>query len=89
MHELVGDRPAELGGDVVVAADLVDVVGERRPVEQLAVEVAGDQARGRRGSRPRRRAADEDGHECQRPHPRARLGAEHSGVEAQRSPSLT
>ena len=44
--ELVGDRLAQLGGDRIVPADLVDVVGERRTVEQLTVEVAGDQAQG-------------------------------------------
>ena len=42
--ELLGDRTAERGRHRVVAADLVDVMSERRPVEQLAVEMAGDES---------------------------------------------
>ena len=53
--EAGGDRRAESGGDVVVAADLVDVAGERRPVEQLAVEVPGDQPQSGE-DRPERRS---------------------------------
>ena len=45
-NELVGDRRTELGGDRIVAPDLVDVVGERRAVEHFAVEVSGEQPEG-------------------------------------------
>ena len=45
-HQLVGDRRAEFRGDVLVAADLVDVVGERRAVEDVSIEVAGEQPEG-------------------------------------------
>ena len=44
--QLVGDLDADLRGDVVVLAQLVDVVDERRAVEHVAVDVAGDQAEG-------------------------------------------
>ena len=45
-NELVGDRRTELGGDRIVAPDLVDVVGERRAVEHFAIEVSGEQSEG-------------------------------------------
>ena len=44
--QLVGDPDADLRGDVVVLAQLVDVVDERRAVEHVAVDVAGDDAEG-------------------------------------------
>ena len=45
-HELCGDRHTELGGDRIVTPYLVDVVGERRAVEHLSIEVPGEQSEG-------------------------------------------
>ena len=63
---------ADLGGDVVVTAHLVDVVGERRAVEHVAVDVAGDEAeRGEEG-------AEDEQDACRPPSPAtARRGAPH------------
>ena len=62
-HQLVGDGRAEFGGDVVVAADLVDVVGERRAVEDVSIEVAGEQTEGGEDR------AEDDQHPRQDGHP--------------------
>ena len=40
--QLIRDPDADLGRDVVVLAQLLDVVDERGPVEHVAVDVAGD-----------------------------------------------
>ena len=45
-NELGGDRRTELGGDCIVAPDLIDIVGERRAVEHFAIEVSGEQPEG-------------------------------------------
>ena len=75
-HELVGDRRAELGGDVVVAADLVDVVGERRAVEDLSIEVAGEQPEGGED----RAEDDQDPHDKDRITSSSRGSARHAVV---------
>ena len=61
-HELVGDRPAELARHGLVSADLVDVGGERRAVEQLTVEMSGDQPEGGEDSSGDDQHPHDDGH---------------------------
>ena len=60
--ELRRDRSADLGGDVFVSAYRIDVVGERRAVEQLTVEVPGDQSEGGEDGPGDDQHPHEDGH---------------------------